>query len=105
MAKKKKDSRRASLKSFASKSPAYPGRMQSEKAELVYGGEDGNYGAGVGKTFVNLDMGATAADNAGYGYIYMNGTLYTTDAGRAKTAKGIAYAKTNLPATTNSPLQ
>ena len=105
MAKKKKGSRSASLKSFASKSPAYPGRMQSEKAELVYGGEDGNYGAGPGKTFANINAGATAADNAGYFYIYMNGTLYTTDGARAKAASGAAYAKTNLPKNTDSPLQ
>ena len=85
MAKKKKGAkaRRAALKSFARRgSQAYPQKYRTDK-ELVYGGGK-NYK--VTGDFANNDAGATAADNANYPLIYMNGTLYTTESGRARAA-------------------
>ena len=85
MAKKKKGAkaRRAALKSFARRgSQAYPQKYRTDK-ELVYGGGK-NYK--VTGEFANNDAGATAADNAGYSLIYLNGTLYGTAGGRARAA-------------------
>jgi len=85
MAKKKKDAkgRRAALKSFARRgSAAYPQKYRTDK-ELVYGGGK-NYK--VTGDFADADAGATAADNAGYGFIYLNGVLNTTASGRARVA-------------------
>jgi hypothetical protein len=85
MAKKKKSAkgRRAALKSFARRgSEAYPQKYRTDK-ELVYGGGK-NYK--VTADFANNNAGATAADNAGYPLIYINGTLYGTSAGRARAA-------------------
>jgi hypothetical protein len=106
--KKKRDAaskaRRAALKGFAAKGEAgFPGRMQSEKAELVF--EDGrNFKVGAGGTYSNPDIGATAADNAGYGLMYMNGILYTTRAGRARIAQSSHIEGTTLDLTTSEQL-
>ena len=88
MARKKKKSaaskaRRASLKTFARQgSEAYPQKYRTDK-ELVYGGGK-NYK--IPGDFANADAGATAADNAGYALIYLDGVLNTTAAGRARAA-------------------
>ena len=107
MAKKKKrtaaaKARRAALKGFAAKGEAgFPGRIQSEKAELVYN-QGKNHSAGPGDTYANINAGAAAANSAGYAFIYMNGILYTTAGGRARAAT-TEQAGTVLEKTTAEP--
>ena len=96
--KKKKSSRRASLKSFARKgSAAYPAKFQTDK-ELVYGNGK-NYKVGVGGDFVSNEAGAAAASLDGKAFIYLDGTLYTTAAGRARAAGAAQVEGTTLDLT------
>jgi len=96
--KKKKSSRRASLKSFARKgSAAYPAKFQTDK-ELVYG-KGKNYTVGGAGDFANPDAGASAADGSGKAFIYLDGTLYTTAGGRARVASRIQTEGTTLDLT------
>ena len=99
MAKKKKKGTRCALKSFARKgSQAYPQKFSTDK-ELVYGGGKNYKVALSGGDFANNDAGATAADNDGKAYIYLNGTLYGTAAGRARAATAETTAGTTLDLT------
>ena len=96
--KKKKSSRRASLKSFARKgSAAYQGKFQTDK-ELVYGNGK-NYKVGGGLDFPTNNAGAVAADNDGKAFIYLDGTLYTTASGRARAASSVQVTGTTLDLT------
>ena len=87
--KKKKDSkskaRRESLKSFARRGTNVYTQKYSSDKELVYGNGK-NYKVGPGLDFSSADNGATAADNDGKAFIYLDGTLYTTAGGRARAA-------------------
>ena len=102
MAKRTKKKTRASLRKALAKrggsfSPAYKGMID----ELVFGSGK-NYSVGPGKTYANLNAGATAADSAGYGYIYMNDNLYTTASGSASSASASDVAGKPIPLTSTA---
>ena len=100
MAKKKKKgskakSRRESLKSFARKAPSsYPQKYSTDK-ELVYGNGK-NYKVGPGLDFPTNNAGANTAHSAGKAFIYLDGTLYTTAAGKARAANATHTTGTTL---------